>query len=275
MTNNRTPPRETIASLRRRAQAGELNDHELERLAEDPRAGVQSLVRQHQRRQRAADDESLRLQQMHEHESVLWNHGALRVAGVDEVGAGPLAGPVVAAAVILHPGTQVSGTALAGINDSKQVPPAERERLAREIRNHAAAFAFGSCSPQEIDTLNILRASCEAMRRAVVALPVAPDHLLVDAHHIEGTEIPQTPLRKGDERSVTIAAASILAKVERDAIMDVMAQRYPGYGFERHRGYGTPEHLNALERQGPSPIHRHSFSPVAAATAAPVRNRRP
>ena len=200
---------------------------------------------------------------MLQYEIALWQSGVKHVAGVDEVGAGPLAGPVLAAAVILSADTRIEG-----INDSKLLSALQRQRLAEQIRERAVAFALGSCSPEEIDTLNILQASRQAMRRAVGALQVAPDHLLVDARRVPDVSMPQTPIIKGDTQSQCIAAASIIAKVARDALMEQLAEVYPGYGFERHRGYGTRQHLEALKRLGPCAIHRHSFSPVAASRAA-------
>lgn len=194
-----------------------------------------------------------------EFESALWSQGITCVAGVDEVGAGPLAGPVYAAAVILPVGFFDPA-----INDSKKLTRRKRDAVVEVIRTHAFAFAFGSCTPEEIDQLNILQASREAMRRAVAGLLSQPQHILVDARVIPNMTIPQTAIIKGDSRSQTIAAASILAKVERDGVMASYAGLYPGYGFDKHQGYGTQAHLDALQRLGPCPIHRRSFAPVAA-----------
>ncbi len=182
--------------------------------------------------------------------------GYTRVAGVDEVGRGCLFGPVFAAAVILLPGRPIRG-----INDSKQLPPAERVRLAGAIRERAAAFSIAAIDAFEIDRINILEASRLAMKRALEALLPACDYILADALSID-LPLPQQALIHGDARSRSIAAASILAKVERDACLDAWDRVFPNYGLARHKGYSTPEHLDALRRHGPTPLHRFSFEPV-------------
>ena len=187
----------------------------------------------------------------------LWSRGLVHLAGVDEVGVGPLAGPVLAAAVILPQSVK-----LRGVDDSKKLTAARREELEEKIRACALAVGIGIVEVADIDRLNIYRAALEAMRRAVVALPLAPDHLLVDARRIPQLTIPQTALVDGDARSYSIAAASIVAKVARDRLMRDLDALYPQYGFGRHMGYATAEHLAALERHGPSPAHRRSFAPV-------------
>lgn len=179
------------------------------------------------------------------------------VCGVDEAGRGPLAGPVYAAAVILDPARPIDGLA-----DSKKLSEPRRERLALEIRDRAAAFGIAFASVEEIDRLNILRATHLAMRRAVEALGGC-DHLLVDGRPVPGLPAPSTAIVRGDSASYSIAAASIVAKVQRDRIMDDLDCAYPSYGFARHRGYGTAAHLAALARFGPCPAHRRSFAPVA------------
>lgn len=194
------------------------------------------------------------------YERALWGAGVRLVAGVDEVGVGPLAGPLLAVAVILPP-----GCSLRGVDDSKKLGRATRARLAPEIRALAVAVGVGVVEADEVDRLNPYWAALEAMRRAVRALPVAAEQLLVDARCIPDIDTPQTALLKGDARSYSIAAASIVAKVERDAMMEELDRRYPQYGFIRHMGYGTPEHLAALARCGPCPQHRRSFAPVALA----------
>ena len=190
-------------------------------------------------------------------ERQLWRQGYQHVAGVDEVGVGPLAGPVVAAAVLFHADIHI-----AGVDDSKRVPPATRMRLAEEIRARALAVGVGVVAVEDIDRLNIYHAALEAMRRAVAGLALTPDYLLVDARTVPGLAIPQLPMIKGDARSFSIAAASIVAKVTRDALMTELAARYPEYGFAEHMGYGTPAHLDAIQRFGPCPAHRRSFAPV-------------
>lgn len=180
--------------------------------------------------------------------------GHVAVAGVDEVGRGALCGPVVAGAVVLGEGFDTDG-----LDDSKRLTRRQRERLADRVRTDARGWATGLAEPQEIDRLNILRASLLAMRRAVEGLPVTPDALLVDACTIPGLDLPQRAIVKGDALSVSIAAASIVAKVTRDALMLELDQQHPGYGLAHNMGYASEDHRNALRRRGPSCIHRRSF----------------
>lgn len=198
-----------------------------------------------------------RLEVLLQLERQLRDEGVRLIAGVDEVGVGPLAGPVVAAAVILP-----SDLRLRGVDDSKKLRPALREELAQALRAEALAYAVGIVAVEDIDRLNIYHATLEAMRRAVVGLSVPPEHLLVDARTIPGVSTAQTALVGGDARSYSIAAASILAKSTRDALMRDLDALYPQYGFARHMGYGTPQHLAALASHGPCPAHRRSFAPV-------------
>jgi ribonuclease HII len=179
------------------------------------------------------------------------------VAGVDEVGRGPLAGPVVTAAVILDPTRPIRGLA-----DSKLLSPTKRERLAEAIKENAQAWALGRAEVEEIDRLNILQASLLAMRRAVLALPVAPAQVWVDGRHKPALPCPVVAVVQGDKLVPAISAASILAKVARDAEMADLERFYPGYGFAEHMGYPTPRHLAELTRLGPTPVHRRSFGPV-------------
>jgi ribonuclease HII len=253
----------SLAELLARARAGTLSRRELAALADDPRAGVQRLVQSMKAAAAAQARERRRLRGMLNVERGLWQQGVTLVAGVDEVGAGPLAGPVVAAAVILP-----ADVSIPDIDDSKKLLRPVRERLDALIRETAVAWALGACSAQEIDALNIYQAAREAMRRAVLALARSPEHLLVDARSVPGVDLPQTALIKGDSLSQSIAAASIVAKVARDAMMDDLEARYPGYGFDKHRGYGTALHQDALVRLGPCPEHRRSFAPVASALAS-------
>ena len=183
--------------------------------------------------------------------------GCVRVCGVDEVGRGPWAGPVVAAAVILDRDWDA-----AGVDDSKRLTAAARTRLRGAIEAHAE-IGTGQASVCEIDRLNILNATLLAMRRAVAALPRVPECALVDGNRLPDLPCPATAVTRGDARSLSIAAASIVAKVERDRLMAGLAVDFPGYGWERNAGYGTPEHAAALERLGVSPHHRRSFAPVA------------
>lgn len=176
---------------------------------------------------------------------------------MDEVGRGCLAGPVVVTALILEPDATIEG-----INDSKLLTAGARERIMRVVLRRAVAWGIGTSDADEIDRINILKATHLAMKRAVEALPRMPDHLLIDALTIPEIPIDQTPLIRGDRRSISIAAASVVAKVVRDRVMESFDRRYPGYGFASHRGYGTAEHLQALRSLGPSPIHRRTFKGV-------------
>jgi ribonuclease HII len=179
------------------------------------------------------------------------------VAGVDEVGRGPLAGDVVAAAVILDPRRPIDG-----LRDSKKLSEPRREVLARVIREQAVAWSIARATVAEIDSLNILQASLLAMHRAVAALRPQPDYVLVDGNRLPRWPYPSEPVVKGDDRVPAIAAASILAKVQRDAELVALAETYPGYGFASHKGYPTAAHLQALKELGVTPAHRRSFAPV-------------
>ena len=203
-------------------------------------------------------EEQKRLKKMSFHERRLSAQGYQAIAGVDEVGRGPLAGPVVAAACILPP-----DFLLPHINDSKKLTPIDREMLYDQIvGNPEVVFGIGIVSKERIDEINILRATFEAMQEAVRKLSKRPDYLLVDGNQLPTFPCLAEALVKGDSLSCSIAAASILAKVIRDRMMDEEAKRWPQYGFEKHKGYGTPQHLEALRLHGPCPIHRTSFEPI-------------
>lgn len=249
----------SVAALRARFDEGgeELPRGGLQALEADPRAGARQLAARLVRRRDAARAEERRLDKLSAFEQALWDQGVELVGGVDEVGMAPLAGPVIAAAVILPKGAR-----LAGVNDSKQLTPEEREELAPRIQSLAVAWAIGRAEVHEIDTVNIYQAGLLALRRAVLALEPQPQHLLVDARKLD-LPTPQQPIIKGDAKSITIGAASIVAKVHRDRLMGELDAVHPGYGFGAHKGYPTPEHLEALERLGACPIHRKSFAPVA------------
>jgi ribonuclease HII len=204
-----------------------------------------------------------RLRQLALLESELSLRGFTFIAGVDEVGRGCLAGPVVAGAVILP-----SGCVLPGLDDSKRLDADARERLAAQILRRAVAVGIGVVEARQIDADNILRASLEAMRRAVCALDPPPDVLLVDAVRVPGVRMPQLPVVHGDALSLSIAAGSIVAKVHRDRLLDELGRRHPVYGFEAHKGYGTPEHWEALRLYGPCPEHRMTFRGVTPDTGS-------
>lgn len=196
-----------------------------------------------------------------EFESLLWNSGISLVVGLDEAGRGAWAGPVAAAAVVLPADISIL-VELTGVRDSKELTPEKRDFLAVIIKSRSIAHHVGFASPQEIDRFGILPATRLAMHRAIVGLGVFPEHLLIDALFLPDVSTPQTALYKGDQRSLSIAAASILAKTARDAIMHEYDQSYPQYGFARHKGYGTKFHIANLEKFGASPIHRMSFAPL-------------
>jgi ribonuclease HII len=195
-----------------------------------------------------------RLEQLLERERELWADGYDHVAGIDEAGLGPLAGPLVAAAVIFPPGAGIEG-----VDDSKKLSPRRRVALAAEIKQHALAYSVVPLGPLEIDRLNVYQAGLEAMRLAVERLQVQPQFLLVDGREIPGLTLPQEKLIKGDSRCHAIAAASILAKTMRDGLMVGYDMQYPGYGFAAHKGYPTTAHRDAIRSLGPCPIHRRSF----------------
>jgi ribonuclease HII len=192
-------------------------------------------------------------------ERELWASGIERIAGVDEAGVGPLAGPVVAAAVIFPPNFGIPG-----VDDSKKLTPERRTMLADAIRESALAFAVALVEPEEIDRLNVYHATLAAMGRALDGLAVAPQHVLVDARRIPGCDLPQEAIIKGDARCHAIAAASILAKTTRDAVMRRYDNEFAGYGFGDHKGYPTEAHRDAIRRLGPCAIHRRSFTLLPA-----------
>jgi len=226
----------------------------LGRLKRDPRQGVRQLYTTLKKRHDRERGEQARLDGMLNFERILWKTGVTRIAGVDEAGMGPLAGPVVAAAVVFPP-----GTALDGVDDSKRLDHEQRGMLAQAIRESAAGIGIGTVEVGEIDRINIYQAGLLAMRRAVDALPERPEHVLVDARTIPDLDVAQNPFTKGDGINFSIAAASIIAKTHRDALMDDLDRLYPDYGFARHKGYGTPEHQDAIGRVGPCAVHRLSF----------------
>ena len=226
----------------------------LRRLQRDPRAGVQKLREKLQKRLDRERRERERLEAMLHFERVLWRAGVEKIAGVDEVGIGPMAGPVVAAAVVFPPDTRIDA-----VDDSKRLDAETREALDLEIRGAAADIGIGVVSPDEIDRLNIYHAGIRAMRIAVLSLAAPPQHILVDGRVIPDLPQPQNSFNKGDGLNFSIASASIVAKVYRDRLMLELDHVYPGYGFASHKGYCTPAHQQAVRERGPCPIHRRSF----------------
>jgi len=246
----------SLTDIRRRYldDAAPVSAQVLNALRRDTRRGVRQVYAALKKRYARERAEKIRLDGMLNFERVLWKTGIQHIAGVDEVGVGPLAGPVIAAAVVFPPGAQ-----LAGVDDSKRLDPAERTVLAERIRACATAIGIGMADVAEIDRLNVYHAGLLAMRRAIEALPVAPQHVLVDARTIPGVTAPQNPFNKGDGINFSIAAASIVAKTHRDRLMVDLDPRYPEYGFARHKGYSTAVHQDAIRRYGPCPIHRMSY----------------
>ena len=243
------------------AQAHPVPQGMLEALEADPRQGAQGLAKRLRSRQEKNRAEGQRLRHLLKFETELWEQGLLKVAGVDEAGMAPLAGPVVAAAAILPRGYR-----LRGLDDSKKImDPDKREALAEALKRDVVAWAVGRAEVEEIDQLNIYHAGLLAMRRAVEGLGLTPDYVLVDARTIPQCAAPQRGIIKGDSLSLSIAAASVLAKTTRDRLMAELDARYPGYGLAAHKGYPTAQHVAAIQALGVLPIHRRSFGPVREA----------
>ncbi len=244
----------SIAQVRRRFLNRRPTPRLLRLLGQDNRNGVRQV---YDLLKKKADDERRerrRIGRMLRLERDLWKSGLVQVAGVDEAGIGPLAGPVVAAAVVFPPRTRILG-----IDDSKKLTPELRQELVEHVRQKALAVGTGVASVEEIDQINIYQAGLLAMQRAVENLGLQPEFVLTDARIIPGLTFPQNGIKGGDACCFTIAAASIVAKTHRDQLMETLDSDYPQYGFARHKGYSTPEHQRALQRFGPSPLHRRSF----------------
>lgn len=225
--------------------------------SKDSRTSVQALAKRYQNKLDKYQKEKMRIAAMWQYEHEAKAKGYQWIAGTDEVGRGPLAGPVVAAAVILPEEIQ-----LPGINDSKKLTEKQRETLMEQIKKEAISWAIMEVDERMIDEINILEASRIAMQQAVQALPKQADFVLVDGLENPQITLPSQAIVKGDSKSISIAAASIIAKVYRDRLMKVYDKAYPGYGFAENKGYPTEEHLEAIEKLGPSPIHRMSFAPL-------------
>lgn len=251
-------PPDTIAEARRRIAccAPDKIDALLRRLSKDPRSGVRDLAAAAKARLAKERAEEARLVGLMARQLMLHELGFAMVAGIDEVGRGALAGPVTACAVVLPPDVRIEG-----LDDSKKIVPEMRERLADVIKGHATAFCVAHATAEEIDRYGIGHATRLAWQRALDGLGVTVDHVLVDGNDPGALGVPTTAVIKGDSSVACIAAASILAKVARDALMERMSAEYPGFGFEENRGYGTTEHQAALRLQGACAIHRRSFAP--------------
>ena len=247
----------TIKEVKERLAMIDELDHPLfEELILDGRAGDQAAISKRKRELQKQVDEDLRLEKMLAYEKELYAQGIDLIAGVDEVGRGPLAGPVVAAAVILPKGCKIPG-----LNDSKKIPKSKHKEIYEAVLQNAIAIGIGIKDNQVIDQVNIYEATKLAMMEAIGQLDPQPQHLLIDAMKLD-LSIPQTSIIKGDANSLSIAAASIVAKVTRDQMMEDLDQLYPGYDFAQNAGYGTANHLAGLHKLGVTPIHRRSFEPV-------------
>ena len=251
----------TIKEVKERLATIDRLDHPLfEELIYDARAGVQSAINKRKRELQKQVDEDLRLEKMLTYEKELYAQGIQLIAGVDEVGRGPLAGPVVAAAVILPKNCKIPG-----LNDSKKIPKSRHQAIYQAVLDQAISVGIGVKDNHVIDQVNIYEATKLAMLEAIHELEPQPQHLLIDAMKLD-LPISQTSIIKGDANSLSIAAASIVAKVTRDQMMAAYDQEYPGYDFAQNAGYGTTKHLEGLEKQGVSPIHRRSFEPIKSMT---------
>ncbi|MPQ25865.1 ribonuclease HII [Bacillus paralicheniformis] len=249
----------TVKEIKEHLQSvSDEKDPFIEQCKNDGRKSVQALVDAWLKKNERLSAMREEWQVMTSFERSLRARGYQYIAGIDEAGRGPLAGPVVAAAVILKEDCEILG-----LTDSKKLSKQKREDYYSYIMEEAAAVGVGIADADEIDELNIYEASKAAMLKAVQALDVAPDYLLIDAMSL-AVDTEQSSIIKGDAKSASIAAGACIAKVTRDRLMDEYAEKYPLYGFEKHKGYGTKEHLNALAKYGPSPIHRRSFAPVKA-----------
>ena len=247
----------TIKEIKERLATIDDLDHPLfEELILDGRAGVQAAISKRKRELQKQVDEDLRLEKMLAYENELYTQGIHLIAGVDEVGRGPLAGPVVAAAVILPENCKIPG-----LNDSKKIPKSKHHAIYQAVLDQALSVGIGIKDNQVIDQVNIYEATKLAMLEAIQELDPRPQHLLIDAMRLD-LPIPQTSIIKGDANSLSIAAASIVAKVTRDQMMEEFDCEYPGYDFTQNAGYGTANHLAGLDKLGVTPIHRRSFEPV-------------
>ena len=247
----------TIKEIQQRLElVTDLADPFLAEADNDQRSGVQKAIEKRKRAIQAELDEDLRLEQMLRYEKELYQAGYRAIAGIDEVGRGPLAGPVVAAAVILPPGCKITG-----LNDSKKIPKKKHNEIYQAVLDKALAVGVGLMDNEIIDQVNIYEATKLAMKEALSKLSLKPDYLLIDAMKLD-VEIPQESIIKGDANSLSIAAASIVAKVTRDKLMTDYDKEFPGYDFAQNAGYGTKSHLQGLERNGVTPIHRKTFEPI-------------
>ena len=253
----------TIKEMQQRLElVTDLTDPFLAEAENDQRSGVQKAVEKRKKAIQAELDEDLRLDQMLRYEKELYQSGYQAIAGIDEVGRGPLAGPVVVAAVILPPECKIKG-----LNDSKKIPKKKHQEIYQAVMDKALAIGVGQIDNDIIDQVNIYEATKLAMKEAISQLDPQPEHLLIDAMQLD-LPISQTAIIKGDANSLSIAAASIVAKVTRDSLMKDYDNQFPGYDFAANAGYGTAKHLESLDKLGVTPIHRTSFEPIKSLVSA-------
>ena len=252
----------TVAEVRRKLEEEAFNEAELLALEKDPRASVGKLLQQRKKRSLKEAQEAERLELLFAYEKKFRQQGCKLIAGVDEAGRGPLAGPVVVAAVILPEDCR-----LTLLNDSKKLSAAQREALYEQINEKAIAIGRAVVERELIDEINIYQATIFGMYQSIRSLTPGADAVVIDAVPLPELSVPNESIIGGDALSASIAAASIIAKVERDRLMLKAAEKYPQYGFAKHKGYGTPEHLQALREYGPCPLHRCSFEPIKSLLA--------
>lgn len=247
----------SISVIRQIVENGEVTEEDMEQLRKDERKGVQNILLKYERKQQKQAEQIANYQSMLHFEKQALEKGFQWIAGVDEAGRGPLAGPVVAASVILP-----HDFVLLGLNDSKQVTEQDRERFFTIIKEQAICYHVAIVSNEQIDRINILEATKLAMHQAITGLETQPDHVLIDAVAIPNLPMSSDIIIKGDAKSVSIAAASILAKVTRDRMMKEIHKEYPMYDFSSNMGYGTKKHMESIKNYGASPYHRKSFGPI-------------
>lgn len=247
----------SISVIKQLMASNKLTKEAISELKSDERIGIQQLLKSYKQQQEHKQKLARQYEQMLYYERAAYENGVQLIAGVDEAGRGPIAGPVVAAAVILP--REIN---LVGLTDSKQLTKKAREEFFHKIKEEAICYGIGSVSSKEIDEVNIYEATKMAMKRAIMLLDPTPEHVLIDAVDLDSLPYSSQVITKGDQKSIAIAAASVLAKVTRDVMMGDLAKNFPQYGFESHKGYGTKEHVKMLEKYGPTPYHRHSFAPV-------------
>lgn len=254
--------KQPISKIKQLLNENLLSNEQIDELRKDERKGVQQLIRSYDRKVALFEKQKKEFLQLKKFDEQYKTNGQMILAGIDEAGRGPLAGPVVSAAVILPDDFECIG-----LTDSKQITEKKRNEFFELIKERAVAYAIAIVDHETIDRINILEATKLSMRQALEQLSIKPDITLIDAVHISVNHTKTVAINKGDAKSLSIAAASILAKVTRDQLMDKFHEKFPQYDFKNNKGYGSKKHLDALKRFGPSPIHRKSFSPVQSETS--------